>query len=200
VISNWHGIKMTPGEYFNQTVLRYNKTKTAVLSSILAVNEFKSYNEQLLAFKPKFPLPVPAKTRTIYIDNHQETVNASTHLGPIPYTGYFSFAKNIDNAPVDVAIVLPDTPFLLASAYGLYKTKNGDNEVQYDRASRPIRVEYNEVVDIVLSQYFFNGVSAGLVHPWHLHGFTAFILGSGLFLFFFIIIIIFISNKMNNIL
>jgi hypothetical protein len=132
-------------------------------------NESKPWDEQINMMQPTSSKTVPAATKKIVVDTGQLYVNTSYY--GLDYTATNKHG-NLRWTQNGISYKFPSTPLLLASYYDMLDSS------LYEAASRPIRVELGEVVDVVIQ----NRAASNNVceqHPWHIHGNKWWVLGYG---------------------
>jgi len=169
VQSNWRGYDVTAAGLFKTVYLRYQGSVS--MSPAVPYNETKAWNAQISKIKPLMSSPVPTTvTKTIVLDQSQQYVDAKTFKG-LDYSGankngYLRWTIN------GQSYTFPSTPYLLASYYQKM------DSVFYPTSSKAVRLELNDVVDVVVqNRAALNGKCES--HPFHLHGYSFFVLGQG---------------------
>lgn len=167
--SQWRGNDITPSGVFNSAFVKYSQS--TIISSIQPRNEIKPWNEQISLIEPRTNHVLPSPTITLRFNMSQAYVNASS-LKAIDFKNAYSDGYLRWTVKNDMALVFPSTPLLLASYYGMLNT------IGYSDHSKPIRIELNSVVEIVIqNRAALNGVCEA--HPWHLHGSSFWVVGYG---------------------
>lgn len=164
--SNYQGTDDGPAGVYNNVYLRYSNSKT--LSNTKPVNQTKPCFEQLDQLKASSSNnAIPAVTKEIIFNITREfTTPTQLQAQGTNTQGYYRWTIN------DLSFTYPSTPQLLASYYNLM------NAVDYTMATSAIRIEYNEVVQIVLQNRAMISGECDQ-HPWHLHGNHFWVVGYG---------------------
>ena len=145
--------------------MRYNNVTT--ISTIRPLNETKPWYEQVGQLRPLYPTgPIPNVTKE-FVFNVTEQYTDATGYKTSSSSGYFKFTLN------SMSYQMPSTPPLLASYYDLL------DQVHYGPASKPVDLNYNDVVQIVFQNSGKALTGECDQHPWHLHGNPFWVLGYG---------------------
>jgi len=171
--SNYEGLDTSrAGTLANSVFLRYSMS--SVESPLMAKNTTKPWNEQVEQVKPLSKnnngLTIPPPTVELFFNMSQQFVDAKTLIGfdyskTIYENGYLRWTANT------VSYQMPPTPLLLSSYYNLLSQET-------NTASKPVRIELNDVVQVVIQ----NRVEVSGQcdeHPWHLHGYSFYVLAQG---------------------
>ena len=160
--TNYRGNDNTASGIFSNVFLRYQGGSNTI-SPLKPANTSQPWYHQigLLKTRRDYTELITAPDVEVIFNMSQQYTNASTLKG-LSYTasntnGFLRWTVN------QQSYEFPSTPLLLSSYYNMLNREN------YESASLPIPVKYNDMVQIVIqNRAALNGVCEQ--HPWHLHG------------------------------